>query len=306
VITTPTVLVLGAGASYPYGFPTAKELKNRICEAFSNPDTAASRLLGEASGYSPDGFFRFKEAFLKSGQPSIDAFLEWCPDFLGIGKLAIAYCLIPFEDESKLFNPPLRGGGDWYEYLSVKLNASFEDFGNNKLAIITFNYDRSLEHYLHTSLQNLHGRNRNDCSATLAKIPIIHVYGQLGRSAYSDSGAFPYGPRPFGEYADASLAAAGITLLHEEASDLNEAHKLLTAAERICFLGFSYNALNLARLQLKGDTIVQRQVFGTALNFERGEFGQTELRLSQTLLCGRVTLDDADNLIVLRRYLILG
>jgi hypothetical protein len=248
VITIPTVLVLGAGASYPYGFPTAKELKKRICEEFSNPNTAASRLLGEGASYSPEDFFNFKEAFLKSGQPSVDAFLEWRPNFLDIGKLAIAYCLIPFEDESKLFIPPSLRGGDWYEYLSVKLNASFEDFGNNKLAIITFNYDRSLEHYLHTSLQNLHGRNQDDCNATLAKIPIIHVYGQLGKSAYSNSGAFPYGLRREVKYADVHLAAAGITLLHEQASELNEAHKLFTAAERICFLGFSYNPLNLARL----------------------------------------------------------
>ena len=145
MITIPTVLVLGAGASYPYGFPTAKELRILICEAFTNPNTPASRLLGEASGHSPDGFFRFREAFLKSGQPSVDAFLEWRPDFLAIGKLAIAYCLLPFEDESKLFTPPGNRGGDWYQYLSVKLNASFEDFGSNKLSIITFNYDRSLE-----------------------------------------------------------------------------------------------------------------------------------------------------------------
>src|SRR6266487_1140334 len=123
VITIPTVLVLGAGASYPYGFPTAKELKKRICEEFSNPNTAASRLLGEGASYSPEDFFNFKEAFLKSGQPSVDAFLEWRPNFLDIGKLAIAYCLIPFEDESKLFTPPSLRVGDWYESLSVKLNA---------------------------------------------------------------------------------------------------------------------------------------------------------------------------------------
>jgi hypothetical protein len=31
VITTSTVLVLGAGASAPYGFPVASELKQQIC-----------------------------------------------------------------------------------------------------------------------------------------------------------------------------------------------------------------------------------------------------------------------------------
>ena len=85
-----------------------------------------------------------------------------------------------------------------------------------------------------------------------------------------------------------------------------EAHKLLAAAERICFLGFSYHPLNLERLRLKGDTVLHRQVFGTVLHFEKSEVEQTELRLYQTLLCGRVTLDNADDLTVLRRSLILG
>ena len=43
-----------------------------------------------------------------------------------------------------------------YQYLSVKLNSSFEEFGENKLSIITFNYDCSLEHYLLNSLINSH------------------------------------------------------------------------------------------------------------------------------------------------------
>jgi hypothetical protein len=194
VITTPTVLVLGAGASYPYGFPTAKELKGLICETFSHREAPASRLLGDNSDYSPDEFFGFREAFLKSGQPSVDAFLERRPSFLGVGKLAIAYCLIPFEDEAKLYRPDFLRGGDWYEYLSVKLSSSFEEFGNNKLSIITFNYDRSLEQYLLNSLVNLHGRTFDECAKTLAKIPIIHVYGQLGEHPYPQKGCYEYRP----------------------------------------------------------------------------------------------------------------
>jgi hypothetical protein len=93
--------------SYRFGFGGGSKLSLRI---------------SDGKGYSPDGFFRFREAFWKSGQPSVDAFLEWRPDFIAIGKLAIAYCLLPFEDESKLFTPPGNRGGDWYEYLSVKLN----------------------------------------------------------------------------------------------------------------------------------------------------------------------------------------
>ncbi len=307
MITTPTVLVLGAGASCPYGFPTAKQLRNDICEAFSNRDTPANRLLGDNAAPA-EKFLEFRDAFWKSGTSSVDAFLERRPEFLDIGKFAIAYCLIPYEDEKNLYHPPAPDA-DWYLYLSKRLNWSFDEFENNKLSIITFNYDRSLEHYLFTSLLNWHGRSVDDCIEKFSKLPIIHVYGQLGKIPYPQRDCRQY--LPLGE--DEKIvpgavvgASQGITLLHEKESELREVHNLLTAAERVCFLGFGYNPLNLARLQLEGDTVIEREVFGTARHFDKGEFGQTQLHLSSTLLCGRVTLDDADNLTVLRRHLILG
>ena len=306
MITTPTVLVLGAGASCPYGFPTAKQLRNDICEAFSSRDTPASRLLGDNAAPAKK-FLEFREAFWKSGTPSVDAFLEGRPEFLNVGKLAIAYCLIPYENEQNLYDPP-EPDGDWYSHLSKILNSSFDEFENNKLSIITFNYDRSLDHYLFTSLLNWHGRSVDDCIEQFAKLPIIHVYGQLGKIPYPQRNCRQYLPLGEDEKKVPSMVVAasqGITLLHEKESELREVHNLLTAAERVCFLGFSYNPLNLARLQLEGDTVIKREVFGTARHFEKSEIGQTERLLSSTLLCGRVTLDDADNLTVLRRYSIL-
>jgi hypothetical protein len=305
MITEPTVLILGAGASYPYTFPTAKELKGLICDAFATADTTASRLLGDTSDFEREDFCNFREAFWRSGQPSVDAFLEHRKDFLGIGKFAIAYCLIPFEDENMLYRPNPARGGDWYEYLSVKLNASFEDFGANKLSIITFNYDRSLEHYLFTALRNLHGRPVEECKKKLAEIPIIHVYGQLGKEPYPQPGSRPYDP-DHERYANVARAALGITLLHEEASGLEEARKLLTDARRICFLGFSYHPLNIGRLQLQDSS--SRQVFGTVHGLVGGEVAQVRTTLHSVLLTATVTVSDIDhdNLYFLRQHLILG
>jgi NAD-dependent SIR2 family protein deacetylase len=255
VITTPTVLVLGAGASYPYGFPTAKGLKELICEQFSSTNARASQFLSflnpEGSNYAPEEFFQFREAFLKSGQPSVDAFLERRPEFLDVGKLAIAFCLMPFEKEANLYYPDPSRGGNWYEYLSVKLNSSFEEFGQNKVSIITFNYDRSLEHYLLNSLINLHGKTRDECAEALAQIPIVHVYGQLGERAYPQQGSQMYRPDQVEHPRYVETAAAGIRLYHEEAEAAStSARELLSRAKRICFLGFSYNPFNVARLKL--------------------------------------------------------
>src|SRR5439155_12097451 len=145
----------------------------------------------------------------------------------------------------RLFQNDPRRGGDWYEYLFGKLKASFEEFGQNKLSVITFNYDRSLEHYLLTVLQNSHGKGFNECADMLAPIPIVHVYGQLSQHRYPHPQARIYRPdlEKFG--GAAVSAAAGIKILHETEPKFDEAHKLLTAAERVCFLGFGYHPLNI-------------------------------------------------------------
>jgi hypothetical protein len=100
-------------------------------------------------------------------------------------------------------------------------------------------------------------------------------------------------------------AAHGITLLHERESEL-EVHNLLTAAERVCFLGFSYHPLNLARLALHDSAGRSREIFGTARNFEVSEINQMKLRLRGAMFSNNVTIEDDDNLTLLRRYLILG
>lgn len=240
VITIPTVLVLGAGASYPYGFPTGKGLKDLICDAFSSTEAIATQMLSclnpEGTRFAPDEFFQFREAFLKSGQPSVDAFLERRPNFLGVGKLAIAFCLMRFENEQNLYYPDPSRGGNWYEYLSVKLNSSFEEFGQNKLSIVTFNYDRSLEHYLLNSLMNLYGKGRDECANVLGQIPIVHVYGQLGERLYPQHGAQMYRPDLIEIPRYVETAAAGIKLYHEEAEEAStKARTLLRTAKRIGF-----------------------------------------------------------------------
>lgn len=302
MITKPTVLVLGAGASAPYGFPVARELKQQICSAFVK-DSVAVRMLHEGSEIPMDVFLKFREAFHKSGQSSVDAFLEHRPEFIAVGKLAIAWCLIPYESEDALFQTAGSRGGDWYQYLSEKLNASFQKFGENRLSVITFNYDRSLEHYLFTTLRNAHGRSEEECAAMLDKIPIHHVYGQLSRYGYTSREGRPYGPERT-RYKDVGFAARGITLFHDDTKlELETARQLLKAAETICFLGFGYHRINLERLKLMDSS--RWAVFGTAQGAIGGERAALEQALQSAFPSSAVTLTDADNLVVLRQHLVL-
>src|SRR5205085_9784177 len=117
MINEPTVLVLGAGSSHLYGFPTAAELKARICATLVEPTPISQRL-----GENFETLFDFREAFYRPGLSSIDRFLELRPEFLPVGKLAIAFSLMSFEEEERLYRRDGMRGGDWYAYLSEKLN----------------------------------------------------------------------------------------------------------------------------------------------------------------------------------------
>lgn len=305
MITTPTVLVLGAGASCPYGFPIAGELKALICEAFSHPTAKACQFLGENTEHSADKFFEFRDAFLKSGQSSVDAFLEHRPDLLDVGKLAIAYCLVPFEDEAKLYQPDESRGGNWYGYLWEKLNSRFEEIGENKLSVITFNYDRSLEHFLLNAFHYSHNREFDECAQTLAKIPIIHVYGQLSTCSYSSYPLQRYNQyRPEPDRLINVGAARGITLLHEEA-EVAAVRDVLRHAKRICFLGFGYHALNVARLNIGGSLDLSTTIMGTMCGLIGMEKQVAKNRVAEAI-GGDIHLGGEDSLGVLKENVFLG
>lgn len=155
-----TVLVLGAGASAPFGFPTGQALKDRICSMTLGQ--AKSVKLLRTLGFEGNIITDFMVALRESGRPSVDAFLEYRGDFVDIGKAAIACELLPFEKTGRLFGDwikkranPDNKEGNWYDYLFEVFadGVSFDTFDRNKLSIITFNYDRSIEHYLFTCLK---------------------------------------------------------------------------------------------------------------------------------------------------------
>ncbi len=94
MIKHSTVLVLGAGASKPYGFQTGYELRDQLLE-----ETLASTPLNEALKASQLG--EQAEEFIidlrHSSRSSVDAFLEGRPDYLEIGKFLIAAAVLPRE-----------------------------------------------------------------------------------------------------------------------------------------------------------------------------------------------------------------
>src|SRR6266853_4129728 len=181
MIKRPTVLILGAGASVPFEFPSGRALRDRIIAGVSHPSAQLFGLL-RACQFDEQQINAFGAALRRSGQPSVDAFLEYRPEFLDLGKTAIAALLIPFEVEDKLFG----GDRNWFEYLFKRLGESPQEIAESRLAVITFNYDRSLEHFLFTSLRNSFNLPFDRVQALMQNIPIVHFYGKLGELSEMD------------------------------------------------------------------------------------------------------------------------
>ena len=263
MIKESTVLVLGAGASAPYKFPLGEDLKLKIIEAAESPTAPLYRRLHGCFPTRSQELKEFGRELRMSGLDSIDAFLEnrQEPEYVEFGKVAIALVLMSQESEDALF-PRKQFSESWYGYLFQRINppaGHIRGFANNDLAIVTFNYDRSLEHYLYRAVESNHRSTSKleERIEVLNALPIIHVHGQIGllpwqrganqreRVRSYESDIKPAGIR---------VASAGINIPHEASGDdggFERARDCLRGAKQVCFLGFGYHDENLKNLRLR-------------------------------------------------------
>jgi hypothetical protein len=280
MITMPTVFVLGAGASAPYGFPLGQTLVATVCEKLRKSDSFFFKLVRDA-GFPDHVMRRFATELADAGRDSIDAFLQMRPEYQDIGKACIAIALLPFETERELevfpLPTPLPDGHDqrrarrWYHYLFNQMMTGGA-FGDNHLSIVTFNFDRSLERALFRSMQANHQGSDAQIRQLCSTLPIVHVHGLLDSPAWlNDAGTGR-------QYVSDSLTAdvvrtcaQQIQLVFDGVSDdaANRARSLLRGASRIVFLGFSYHPLNLEKLDHLA-LVANKQVLGTTFQMTQG------------------------------------
>lgn len=130
------------------------------------------------------------------------------------------------------------------------MSAPFEKFQENELLVITFNYDRSLEHYLFTALKSRFKKSDGECAEKLAD-KVIHVHGQLGCLPWQtkEKGQMV----PFGDKSSDKIkcAAEGIQVMHvaeDTSPEFERARKAIADAKRVLFLGFGFHDTNMRRL----------------------------------------------------------
>jgi hypothetical protein len=252
MIKNSTVLILGAGASCPYGLPLGAELRNSIC-GMADGHSALAFALHKYADIDIEEIKNFARQFQRSHIKSIDAFLAKRSEFTDIGRLAIAAALIEKENPEKLLNA--IDTEHWYSYMWNLMIQDINDISQlqfNKIKFITFNYDRSLEYFLLVATRNTFGVDDEKAQQALKGLGVLHVYGSLGNFHYLPSaGARQY----LDDLNQKSLhtAANGIEIIPEARDDgkaFMSARSLCAEAVNIGFLGFGFDPLNIDRLGL--------------------------------------------------------
>lgn len=265
--------------------------------------------------------------------PSIDNFLHTRrhdPVIVAIGKLAIAATILHAEAKSDLTvengkplnfadldvryetnrsfpdNPNVivgrRSHHSWHNALFKMLNEgsqgdNLNDFFNN-LSVITFNYDRCIEHYLTDALIIYMGVDRSEAEALLDSLPIFHPYGDVGKLPRRGETNTAFGATPTArELIAISEQIITFTEQRFEPELMKAIKNKLTDADTVVFLGFGYIQLNMQMFDVP--TKVGRVARGTV--YGRSKYDQLDimqtlqnyLRISAARDDG-VILDDTD------------
>lgn len=245
MITKPTLLILGAGASIPYGFPSGEDLKAGVLRAIE--DYGTRRIIDE---YSSAGATTgdLKEAIQDSHLASVDLILESQPKLVKIGKAAMVIPIMQAEDETALRGD--AGKDHWYQHLFRKMHcANHAEFSENQLRIATFNYDRSIEQFLLSAVRQTYGLPNKVASDIVRHVPICHLHGSLGPLPPLN----PEGKRGYKKSVSTEevFECAKNVKIISESRDLEEFREVrgwLDWAEQVVFLGFQYHPTNLERL----------------------------------------------------------
>ncbi|SFJ16539.1 hypothetical protein SAMN04515648_2958 [Phyllobacterium sp. CL33Tsu] len=292
-----TVFVVGAGASKEVNLPVGVELKSIIADKvdiffdrgqLSRGDEEIVFALRDMlqSGGSPVDINPYAAAgrHIASAMPqalSIDNFLHTHSTnekIVLMGKIGIAASILQAERESSIYFEHGQGdklnfreiGDSWHNTFCKMAHANVlkEDLDTifDNVAIITFNYDRCIEHYVSHSLSNYFGITLQDAQELTKQFVVIHPYGQVGKLPWQvdDGSGCAYGEEPTWDILlPIAQQLRTFTEWNQQDPVIGQMNNLLLNAEQVIYLGFSYAPINMKLLYTKGIGF-QKDVIGTA------------------------------------------
>lgn len=289
-----TVFILGAGTSKTYGYPLGDELRKQILSVYKDSLINLQRKVEFRDFINESN--AFIEHFRKSGDKSIDLFLSKFSEYRIPGIKAILYRIfeaerqsifldeIYFRNKRNLDNSIID---DWMWYLYNRLTSSlnrvtsYKKINFNNIAFITFNYDRSLEHFFYERLENGFNYKVINGSPTevISTLQFEHVYGQIAYLPWQNNNNFlSYDGFDF-NYGIVDEYVDNIKIIGERTNEnMEDIFDLIKNANKIMFLGFGYDETNLKTLGFPQILSSNQQVCGTALDFMNEEIEEIKAK----------------------------
>lgn len=294
--------MIGAGASQGFGFPVGSQLAGTISSHFNvNFDwdrlTSGSLEVYQGiqraiPGISNNAAFELCHRIRRGlvHYDSIDDYVEAAgDDEVSIAaKIAIFESIVSAERKSSLAklgshenSTHVAALRDTWPAQLLRLalrGVRHADISQlfDAISVVSFNYDRALEHYLYWALKDL-GFDDPVIVEAIQSLEVLHPYGTLGPLPWQGKRSVPYG----GGHLDLAAVYPSIRTYSEQLEDRSELEKIERAvhdAETIVFLGFGFHKQNVDLLS--GPTTSERKdVFATACGVANSQRRAFEARI---------------------------
>ena len=276
-------IVVGAGASAEYGMPTGAALKNKVASGvrFASrrlEDQDLNAALSSLYANCRDAYKTAGEELAQhilSGVPSIDDALTWFSsrqEVVDIGKTVIAYEILKAERSSPLYSgtlelaPNKNFDDTWMpHFLSMVMSGHKNENAESafeKVYIINFNYDRSIEHFLYSELQYRYGISDSRSKRIVTELNMFRPYGTIGNLPWQPGAGLAFGESP--QPARLFEASTNIFTFSEGATEkVRSQIQAALARARVCiFIGFGFHTQNMNLLR-SGSAEAWRRAYAT-------------------------------------------
>lgn len=305
-----TLFVIGAGASKEVNLPVGTELKKQISSSLDIrfDEWGSRRVSGDQIICDA-----FRVAARSDPRQDINPFLHSCwhirdamPQAISIdnfidthsnderielcGKLGIVRSILEAESNSLLYDKQSRGEikldfnrleNTWYnsfwQLLTENCKATELETRFGKIALVIFNYDRCIEHYLHHALQNYYKLTVIEATRILNQIEIYHPYGTVGVLPWQGGvNTIEFGgtPRPNQLLELAEQIKTFTEGTDESSSEILKVRSNVQLCVRLVFLGFAFHRLNIELLLPSEKEDIEdesRTIFATAYGISKSD-----------------------------------
>jgi hypothetical protein len=330
MLSSKTVFVVGAGASFEVGLPVGNTLKETISTKLDlRVDDFGTKFVGSGdttiynalqTKYSPAALNTYLHSCwqIRDGivlSPSIDDFINAHQHDSSIafcGKLAIARSILEAERNSKLFYQ-LKNVNDtinfssisatWYtaffQLISKNVTKSNIDGIFENVTIISFNYDRCIEHFLVHSIATFYQISIEESRKLVEKLVIFHPYGSVGPYFEQRHKQVEFGFKGMPDINTVLSNLKTYTERIEDTVDLKAIRQSIIDAGVIVFLGNAFHTNNMKLLMDEeySAEYIHKKIYATRLGISETDLSIVKKRLAN--LCGR-KLPNTDDLKVFR------